>query len=92
VVTNEQVDSGALQTTLNTVLQIVGGNPAVLQNPSTRTMIFKSLELAGISPVELKLLNEQIQANPQEMMPQGGSISAPGSPMPMQTQNTVMAK
>jgi hypothetical protein len=76
VVTNEQVDTGALQTTLTTVMQILGSNPAVLQDPGLRSIMFKSMELSGVSPVDLKLLNEQIKNTPPQMpMEQGGSIS-----------------
>lgn len=75
VVTNEQVDTGALQTTLTTVMQIIGSNPAVLQDPGLRSIMFKSMELSGVSPVDLKLLNEQIRNAPQMPLAQGGSIS-----------------
>lgn len=90
--TNEQVDSGALQTTLSTMMQILGTNPAVMKDPGLRSIMFKSMELAGVSPLELNMLNEQIKnAPPSPALPQGGSMAS-FQGMPMKVAQTMMAK
>lgn len=77
IITGEQIDVGSLQRTLLTSLQILGTNPAVLQDKGLRSILFKMLEMSGISPIELDLLNQQIeQSPPQILAPQGGSVSA----------------
>lgn len=72
LITGEQLDTGSLGATLTTALQLVGTNPAMLQNKSSRTIFFKLLELSGVSPVELNLLSEDIDKTP---VPQGGSVA-----------------
>lgn len=56
-VTNEQSDKQAVLATLNTVLQTVGSNPAVLQDPNMKVLFNKILEVSGtISPIEIAQL------------------------------------
>lgn len=53
-VTNEQSDKEAIMTTLTTVLQTIGANPAILQDPNMKMLFNKILETTGaISAVEL---------------------------------------
>jgi hypothetical protein len=77
-ITGEQLDTQTIQTSLMTAMQLVASNPAILQNRGTRTMLFKSLQYAGVSPVDLELMEEEIESSPmsQEEMMQGGSIAA----------------
>lgn len=61
VITGEQMDTGARIQTLQVALQIVGGNPQIVQNGATRAIFFKMLELAGVSGIDLNLLEEKAQ-------------------------------
>lgn len=80
-VTGEQFDSGTRMQTLQVALQIMGANPGIVVNPSTRTIFFKMLELAGVSPVELDLMNEQSDPSQTMGMPvPGGPPGAPQGP------------
>ena len=54
-------------------LQMVGTNPGLLQNPAAKTMMFQLLALGGVSPVDIGLVNEQINQNPQ--MPQEPQVA-----------------
>lgn len=92
IVTGEQLDVGARVTTLQSAIQIIGTNPMILEDPRTRSVFFKMLELLGISSVELGLLDEKIEAIPpkmeagaenplggmmtQGMMPRGAPVAA----------------
>lgn len=78
-VTGESVDISAKSSVLQIALQIVGSNPMILQDDTTRTILFKFLEMGGVNPNELNML--QVKPGQQQMMPQGGSVA---SPQPMQ--------
>lgn len=90
--TGEQLDTQSAQTSMMTAMQLVGSNPVIIQNKGTRTMLFKGLEYSGVSPVDLNLINEEVEANPMspEDMTQGGSISQtkPQGQPTMQTTQT----
>lgn len=92
-ITGEQRDVGVQNQTLQTLLQIVGTNPAVLANRATRAILFKIAENGGVSPVDLNLIGEQIDQNPQEVMAmaQGGSVagSAGAQSGRMESQRTI---
>ncbi len=88
ITTGEQVDTGARFQLLNTTMQIVSANPAILQNKGTRTMLFKTLQLGGISPMDLNLIEEQLQAEPPQVLPQGGSVAAAPQQPPTQLPTT----
>lgn len=76
--TGEQIDSGIMQQSLMTAMQLVSSNPIIIQNKGTRTMLFKMLELSGVSPIDLSLIEEEVVQNPIEpaQLAQGGSVSA----------------
>ena len=76
-ITGEQIDTGAMNQTIQLAMQLVATNPAILTNPATRTMLFKSLELAGVSPIDLGLVEEQAKAQPELPLQPGGSAAAP---------------
>jgi hypothetical protein len=53
-VTNEQSDKAAMLETLTTLLGTIASNPQVLENPQTKRIFTKAVELSGaMSPVEL---------------------------------------
>ena len=84
LVTGEQLDTGARIQTLQIALQLFGTNPMILRDKGTRTVLFKLLELGGVSPVELNLIGENAES-PEGMMaqatlPQGGSVAMPQNP------------
>lgn len=54
VVTNEQVDIDAKLQSMVTILQTISTNPGILQNDVTKRILFRILDLAGISPEELR--------------------------------------
>ena len=75
-VTNEQSDKEAVLTTLTTVLQSIGANPAVLQDPNMRMLFNKILETTGaISTVEL---SQAPQPQPQPQVEPAGQVNADG--------------
>jgi len=52
VVTGESIDVGTKMQTLQVALQMIGGNPTILQDPNTRQYFSKLLELSGLSPTD----------------------------------------
>ena len=76
LVTGEEMDTGARTQTLSVALQILGSNPAILQDKVTRAVFFKLLEIAGIPPIEVSALAESKPSVPA-VLPQGGSVSSP---------------
>jgi hypothetical protein len=87
--TGEQVDTATASTSMGEATQLMASNPVIIQNKGMRTMLFKRLEYAGVNPIDLNLMEEEIQANPlsPEDMMQGGSI-ATGKPAPAPSVNT----
>lgn len=75
-ITGESSDVSVKSQLIQMVLQIAGTNPMALQDPNSRNLIFKLLNLGGISPVELGL---SYQAPQQPMMPPqvAGSLASP---------------
>lgn len=92
-ITGESNDNGVKAQLIQMVLQIVGTNPAVMQNPMSKAMIFKLLSLGGINPAELGFFNVPEAAPtgqpiPGQQTPQvAGSLSVP-SPIQGQMQTT----
>lgn len=73
-VTNEQSDKQAVLTTLSTVLQTIGGNPAVLQDPNMKLIFNKILEVSGsMSPMEIVALPPVAPEKPQNRISQSMS-------------------
>lgn len=77
ILTNEQIDTASRLSTLQTIMQILGSNPTILQDKRTRKIFYKAIDLAGFSPVILGMEDdanlEEVMATPQR----GGSIAAP---------------
>lgn len=85
VVTGEQMDTGVRAQTLQYAFQVIGSNPAVVQDPGMRTMFFKLLELGGLNPADLNLMAEEAQATPPMPIPgatQGQPMATPGQAQP----------
>ena len=92
VITGESIDTASKLTTLQTLFQIIGSNPAVLQNKVTKNILFKMLNLAGFNPRDFEGEDTpDIQQISQEAQAQrGGSIAAPSIPqIPQQVQTEV---
>lgn len=79
VVTGESIDVSARSQVLQIALQIVGSNPAILQNDVTRSVFFKFLSLGGVNANEFNMV--QSCQEQQQPMAQGGSVA---TPQPMQ--------
>lgn len=85
VVTGEQVDLAQRATALQTAFQVIGSNPAVLQDPTVRRTYFKLLEATGVNPAELydeempNLQNSIQNAAPAQ---RGGSLAKVAPPTP----------
>ena len=75
-ITGESVDVSAKSQVLQMALQILGTNPAIVQNPMTKQVFFKFLSLGGINPAEIGL-TYQPTGQPQLPMQVAGSIAAP---------------
>jgi hypothetical protein len=76
VITNENIDTGARMTTLQTIMQILGSNPTVLQDPKIKGIFDELVGLSGISPTRF---DEDAQPDMSEQVGQammGGSIAA----------------
>ena len=94
VITGEQLDVQARQSTLNVIFQILGSNPTILQDKTAKKVFYKMLDLAGINPNELfdeqtPTLQEVAGAN---RALRGGSIASPqpvSAPAMMQQEQTV---
>lgn len=80
IVTGEQVDVGARMQSLQNLMTIVSSNPMILHDPSARSILFKLMELAGVSPVELGILEDKVTSNPPPAQP-GAQPQAPQAPM-----------
>ena len=83
ITTGEQVDVSQAIQSMQIATQLIASNPMILQNKGTRTMIFKGLELSGLSPIDLNLMEEAVTSEPQMAMPQGGSVGVPNQAQPM---------
>ena len=80
VIVGEEIDVASKLTTLQTVLQIIGSNPTILQDKRIRRVFYKMLDMAGINPKELGL--DDVQAELSEVAEgvraqRGGSIATP---------------
>ena len=90
VITGEQVDTSQKINTLQTVLQMIGSNPTILQDKRTRKIFYKMLDLAGYNPNDLQITEEpQSMASiaGEQRAQVGGSIAKPlPAQMPAQAQ------
>jgi len=75
-ITGESMDTSAQSQVLQIALNIVGTNPAVLQDPVSRNILYKLLNLGGINPTSLGMTPQALQAQAPQL-PQAGSIARP---------------
>ena len=81
VITGESVNVQSKMTTLQTIMQVLGSNPAVLQDKNTRAVFMELMSLSGISPSKFRVEEPDPMSAVTAQM--GGSIAkAPQSPMP----------
>lgn len=71
-VTGENIDVSAKSSVIQIALQIIGSNPAILQDEVTRTVFFKFIELGGVNPGDLN-----IPMGTAANLQQGGSVASP---------------
>jgi hypothetical protein len=74
-ITGEEIDVSAKSNILQIALQIVGSNPMILQDETTRTIFLKFLGLGGYTLGDLNI--PAPQSGQQMQMPQGGSVATP---------------
>lgn len=80
-ITGESFDVSVKSQILQMAMQIVGTNPAVLQNPAGKAILFKLLNIGGINPVELNLVDQPNQPAPPTQV--AGSLARPTAPTGM---------
>jgi|TARA_Y100000310_G_scaffold312222_1_gene359310 hypothetical protein len=81
-IVGESIDTASKLTTLQTLFQIIGSNPAVMQNKTTKSILFKMLNLAGFNPKDFEDEDEPTvqEVSQQTQAQRGGSIAAPVAP------------
>jgi hypothetical protein len=77
-ITGESVDTGVRAQVLQMLLQILGTNPGVTQNPATRSILFKLAMMGGINPAELNMTPSSQDQAPAAPPSVAGSMSVPG--------------
>jgi len=85
ITTNETRVKAAVLETLSSMLQTIAQNPTVLQNPVTKKIFNKIMEISGFSPVELQVETSQPVMNQPDQtgqMPQlpPNPLAAPVAP------------
>ena len=91
IITNEQIDMASRMTTLQTVLQIIGANPTILQDKRTKKVFYKLLDLAGINPLDLQI-EEQPEIGEvmtEQIAQRGGSVARAPAPIAMPAETTI---
>jgi len=68
VITNESVAMDAKIQTLTTVIQTIATNPTILQNETTRKILFRILDFAGINPEELRVQQQRQEGIPLDVL------------------------
>lgn len=90
VITDEQQDSAVLAQNTFQIFQVLAQNPAVLDDPFMKKLIYKYAETIGISPMELDIANQQrqeMQANAPQQMQQPATPEATPTGTPMMPGN-----
>lgn len=89
IITNEQIDLAAKFSAVQVVIQMLGSNPTILQDPNTKKYFMQLLEIIGISPASLESVEsiEEPQAVPARV---GGSVARTPAPtaLPAKTNTT----
>lgn len=89
-ITGEGIDTNAKSQILQMVLQIIGTNPAVMENENTKRIIFAMLSMGNISPVEIGLLDQPAQPQGQVPPEVAGSLARPQAPTTQMSGNSMI--
>ena len=92
VITGEKIDTAAKLSTLQVFLQMIGSNPAMLEDRRIRRVIEKALDIAGFNPHEFEMEEDvDIQNQVKTVNAQrGGSVASPApQPLPNTIKQTV---
>lgn len=79
IITGEQEDARTKSANLIAVMQMVSADPNIFQDPTKRKLIFKILEQAGISPIDIA--PQETTPSVMESVRGGGGVSRPAMPM-----------
>ncbi|MEW6606040.1 MAG: hypothetical protein AB1414_01130 [bacterium] len=84
IITGERVNTAAEMASLQQILAIIGTNPTILQDPTTKKIFYKLLDSAGINIEEFRS-TEEIPTVREYVAERGGGIAAPkiASPTPI---------
>ena len=84
LITSEQLDISAQQSTRFTLIQLIASNPGVLKDPRTRKMLLRLAEISGISAEELITPEEEgLEQTALNLgAEKGGSLARPPAPVP----------
>lgn len=74
IITNEQVDVGAKMKTLQSVMTMIASNPTILQDPKTKKVFYKLLDLSGISPTDFEQETPSLEEQAQVQAQRGGGM------------------
>ncbi len=88
-IVGEAIDTAGKMATLQTVFQILGSNPTILQDKGTRRVFEKMLNIAGFNPKDI--IDDDIESITEvagAMAQRGGSLASP-SPQPQIPMTTV---
>ena len=87
IITSEQVDVSAKLTTLQTVLNILGANPTIMNDPRTKRIFYRMLDYAGINPIDFQVdESEDVSTSVAGVVERGGS---PPRTVPIQARGRV---
>jgi uncharacterized protein YlxP (DUF503 family) len=74
-ITGESIDLSQRITTLQVALQMIGSNPTITQDPVTKKIFFKLLDMGGINPKEFDTIESQ------QFAPLGAPVAQMGGSM-----------
>jgi len=83
VISGESYNVAQKQATYSQATMMLSQNPTITQNPITKRLFFKMLELSGINPVDLGMVqddNSMENALNNSRAQMGGSVAAPKMP------------
>jgi len=82
IITGEEIDTASKLTTLQTIFQILGSNPTILQDKRVKRVFYKMMDIAGFNPRDIDIEETpSIQESMSEAKAQvGGSIARPAAP------------
>ena len=82
VITGEEIDTASKLTTLQTIFQILGSNPTILQDKRVKRVFYKMMDIAGFNPRDIDIEETpSLQGSVSDVRAQvGGSIAKPPAP------------